>query len=76
VFQGGPTGAPVSEDIFIQVMQSYAQEATVDTIVNGVMATIEATRPPPTPLGDQGYPGRAPGGEGGVHPRGRPYLGI
>lgn len=41
VIQGGPTGAPVSEDIFIQVMQSYAQEATVDTIVNGVMATIE-----------------------------------
>jgi methylamine--corrinoid protein Co-methyltransferase len=41
IIQGGPTGAPVSEDIFIQVMQSYAQEAIVDTIVNGVMATIE-----------------------------------
>ena len=41
IIQGGPTGAPVSEDIFIQVMQSYAQEATVDTLVNGVMATIE-----------------------------------
>lgn len=41
VIQGGPTGAPVSEDIFVQVMQSYAQEAVVDHLVNGVMATIE-----------------------------------
>jgi len=41
VIQGGPTGAPVSEEVFIQVMQSYAQEAVVDTLVNGVMATIE-----------------------------------
>jgi methylamine---corrinoid protein Co-methyltransferase len=41
VIQGGPTGAPVSEDVFIQVMQSYAQEASVDHLVNGVMATIE-----------------------------------
>lgn len=41
IIQGGPTGAPVSEDIFIQVMQSYAQEGIVDTLVNGVMATIE-----------------------------------
>lgn len=41
IIQGGPTGAPVSEDIFIQVMQSYAQEAVVDTLVNGVMNTIE-----------------------------------
>jgi len=41
IIQGGPTGAPVSEEVFVQVMQSYAQESTVDTIVNGVMATIE-----------------------------------
>jgi len=41
VIQGGPTGAPVSEDVFVQVMQSYAQEAIVDTLVNGVMSTIE-----------------------------------
>jgi methylamine--corrinoid protein Co-methyltransferase len=41
VIQGGPTGAPVSEEVFIQLMQSYAQEASVDTIVNGVMSTIE-----------------------------------
>lgn len=41
IIQGGPTGAPVSEDIFVQVMQSYAQESVVDTLVNGVMSTIE-----------------------------------
>jgi len=41
IIQGGPMGAPVSEDIFIQVMQSFAQEASVDTLVNGVMSTIE-----------------------------------
>lgn len=34
-------GAPVSEEVFVQVMQSYAQEAVVDTLVNGVMSTIE-----------------------------------
>lgn len=41
IIQGGPTGATVSEDIFIPMIQSYAQESMVDTIVNGVMATIE-----------------------------------
>jgi methylamine--corrinoid protein Co-methyltransferase len=41
VIQGGPTGSPVSEDIFVQVMQSYAQEAVVDDLVNGVMTTYE-----------------------------------
>ena len=41
VIQGGPTGSPISEDVFVQVMQSYAQEGIVDTIVNGVMTTIE-----------------------------------
>lgn len=41
IIQGGPTGAPVSEDIFIQMFQSFAQESIVDTIVNGVMATFE-----------------------------------
>lgn len=41
IIQGGPTGSPISEDIFMQVMQSYAQEGIVDTLVNGVMTTIE-----------------------------------
>ncbi|OPY27877.1 MAG: Monomethylamine methyltransferase MtmB1 [Methanomassiliicoccales archaeon PtaU1.Bin030] len=40
VIQGGPTGATVSEDMFIPMIQSYAQEPIVDTIVNGVMATV------------------------------------
>lgn len=41
IIQGGPTGATVSEDMFIPMFQSYAQEPVVDTIVNGVMATID-----------------------------------
>ncbi len=41
VIQGGPTGSPISEDVFVQVMQSYAQEGIVDDLVNGVMTTIE-----------------------------------
>lgn len=41
VIQGGPTGSPVSEDVFIQIMQSYAQEGIVDDLVNGVMTTVE-----------------------------------
>ncbi len=41
VIQGGPTGAPVSEEMFIPLIQSFAQEAVVDTIVSGVMQTIE-----------------------------------
>jgi methylamine--corrinoid protein Co-methyltransferase len=41
IIQGGPTGATVSEDIFVPMFQSYAQEPVVDTIVNGVMATID-----------------------------------
>ena len=41
VIQGGPTGSPLSEDMFMKIMQSYAQEGIVDTIVNGVMTTIE-----------------------------------
>lgn len=39
IIQGGPTGAPVSEDIFRNMMQSYAQEAAVDTLVSGIMST-------------------------------------
>ena len=41
VIEGGPTGAPVSEDIFVPMMQSYAQEATVDVLVSGVLNTIK-----------------------------------
>ncbi len=47
VIQGGPTGAPVSEDMFIGVHQSYAQEPLVDTIVDGVLQTINGHDPVP-----------------------------
>jgi len=47
VIQGGPTGAPVSEDMFISLHQSYAQEALVDTIVDGVLQTINGHDPVP-----------------------------
>jgi len=45
IIQGGPTGAPVSEEIFVTMMQGYAQEATVDTLVSGVMSTIDGHAP-------------------------------
>ncbi len=41
IIQGGPTGSPLSEDYFMKIMQTYAQEGQVDTLVNGVMTTIE-----------------------------------
>ena len=40
IIQGGPTGAPVSEDIFVSMIKSYAQEPVVDTIVSGVLNTV------------------------------------
>lgn len=47
VIQGGPTGAPVSEEIFVTMMQAYAQEAVVDTLVSGVMSSVDG-HPPTT----------------------------
>jgi methylamine--corrinoid protein Co-methyltransferase len=41
IIQGGPTGAPCSEKWFVQMHTSYAQEAVVDTIVNGVLSTFQ-----------------------------------
>jgi methylamine--corrinoid protein Co-methyltransferase len=41
IIQGGPTGSPLREDYFRKIMQTYAQEGQVDTLVNGVMTTIE-----------------------------------
>jgi len=38
--QGGPTGAPVSENIFIETHEAFAREPLVDCIVNGVLSTI------------------------------------
>ena len=38
--QGGPTGAPVSENIFIETHEAFAREPLVDSIVDGVYDTI------------------------------------
>lgn len=40
IIQGGPTGAPCSEKYFLPIHLSYAQEAVVDTIVNGVLSSV------------------------------------
>lgn len=47
IVQGGPTGAPCSEELFLAIHQSYAQEALVETIVDGVMQTIHGRDPVP-----------------------------
>lgn len=47
IIQGGPTGSPVSEDMFMPIHMSYALEKEVDTIVNGVMMTIRGKSPTP-----------------------------
>ena len=38
--QGGPTGAPVSENIFMETHEAFAREPLVDCIVDGVFDTI------------------------------------
>lgn len=47
IIQGGPTGAPCSEELFLAIHQSYAQEPLVDTIVDGVLQTIKGRDPVP-----------------------------
>lgn len=47
IIQGGPTGAPVSEDLFVEMHEAFAQEPLVDTIVNGVFETINGNQPAP-----------------------------
>lgn len=47
IIQGGPTGAPCSEKHFLGIHQSYAQEPLVDTIVDGVLQTINGHDPVP-----------------------------
>lgn len=39
--EGGPTGAPVSEEIFVPMMRSYAQESYVDLLVSGVLNSVD-----------------------------------
>ncbi len=38
--QGGPTGAPVSENIFMETHEAFAREPLVDCIVDGVFGSI------------------------------------
>ena len=45
--QGGPTGAPVSEGIFVATHEAFAREPLVDAIVNGVLSTINGREPKP-----------------------------
>ncbi len=40
LLQGGPTGSPVSEDIFVATHEAFAREQLVDCIVDGVYDTI------------------------------------
>ncbi len=47
IVQGGPTGSPISEEMFMPVHMSYALEKEVDTIVNGVMMTVRGKPPIP-----------------------------
>ena len=47
IVQGGPTGSPISEEMFSAVHMSYALEKEVDTIVNGVMMTVRGKPPIP-----------------------------
>lgn len=47
IVQGGPTGSPISEDVFVPVHMSYALEKEVDTIVNGVMTSVRGKPPIP-----------------------------
>ena len=47
IIQGGPTGSPISENVFYEVHMSYALEKEVDTIVNGVMTSIRGYPPVP-----------------------------
>ena len=47
IVQGGPTGSPISEDVFLPLHMSYALEKEVDAIVNGVMTTVRGKAPIP-----------------------------
>ncbi|OUJ18809.1 Monomethylamine methyltransferase MtmB [Methanonatronarchaeum thermophilum] len=46
LIQGGPTGAPVSEDLFVKMHQTYAQEPRIDTIVDGVPNSVRGEETP------------------------------
>jgi methylamine--corrinoid protein Co-methyltransferase len=77
IVQGGPTGAPVSEEIFLPMMQSYAQEAIVDCIVSGVMNTVEGNEPfPNSPWEIKGTRMEVALVRQACHKVGRPGMGL
>ncbi len=39
LISGGPIGTPLSEELYVSIMQSYFQEPIIDTIVPGTLAT-------------------------------------
>ena len=47
IVQGGPTGAPCSEQHFFGIHESYAKEGIVDCIVDGVLESINGYNPAP-----------------------------
>jgi methylamine--corrinoid protein Co-methyltransferase len=47
ICQGGPTGAPCSEEHFFGIHESYAKEGIVDCIVDGVLSTVNGYNPAP-----------------------------
>jgi len=47
IIQGGPTGSPISEEVFMPVHMSYALEKEVDVIVDGVMTSVRGKPPIP-----------------------------
>ena len=50
VIVGGPIGTPLTEDLYVPIMQSYIQEPVVDTVTSGTLATtygrVPRTRSP------------------------------
>lgn len=77
VVQGGPTGATVSEEMFVPMIQSYAQEPVVDAIVNGVMATIDGIpSTADTPFEVKATLAEIRGAREACSRAGRPYMGI
>jgi methylamine--corrinoid protein Co-methyltransferase len=77
VVQGGPTGAPVSEEVFLPMIQSYAQEAIVDVIVSGVLNTVEGNEPfPKSPWEIKGTRMEVALVREACHKVGRPGMGL
>ncbi len=74
---GGPTGSPVSEEIFTSMMQAYAQEASIDGLVSGVMSTVNGYSPTTnTPLEIEGTLAEIRAVKEGMRRAGRPGMGI